>query len=247
MEIIFYRKGYANNSSSSHALVFLDDKTKIETQDRDVANGFQWNSFIASSRESKLKYMLSSISSWFYRAYQGRYSVYDETGEGQFITAEMIRGFEASLFSAYIKKYHLDYFFNSICKNNNLIEEIVSSISNNNYDLFCVDHQSLLRLPINRTGKNIHIGFMKSLFSEIIENNYVFLGGNDNDEESRAINNPVYDRRINNKNHIIEFVNFIKDAPCDILCVYDKKCDHFVLSKMNGPIMMVKFDRNFES
>jgi hypothetical protein len=55
------------------------------------------------------------------------------------------------------------------------------------YDDGDVDHQSIIYLPLYRCKDEINIEFFKAFNKHLLENNFVILGGNDNDESEHPL------------------------------------------------------------
>lgn len=157
MKITFWREGSANNSSSSHSIIF----TKKELGTTETSE-FGWDFFTAADKESKLNYAVISLySDWhtdnsIYGCKNISYSDIDEFRQTQF----------KRWFSDNFVKFHVE-------------------IDNWN-DIFdgYVDHQSAFTFPRYRDlSKGINTEFAKAWINELLKDEYKVLGGNDNTDE----------------------------------------------------------------
>lgn len=134
--------GFANNSSSSHSIIFLKKDSKYN--DCDVDQGeFGWDFFTAASKESKAIYiglcaMYSIPNSW-----ENNYEEYKQR-----------------------QKNNEEY----VC---NLLG---IEIPEEGY----VDHQSIIKFPLNFKETSINEEFLLDFISFIQHPRILILGGNDN-------------------------------------------------------------------
>lgn len=218
MKITFYRKGYANNSSSSHSLIFTGDKGLSSSN----ANGeYGWNYFTCADKRSKINYMLITLFNNFSR--------YSPESKG-YITWEDIKELTALAFIKFVRT------------NFPILEK---ELAIGNWREGYVDHQSLIGLPIYRNKdewnqKIINVEFCNALINEIVNKDYAILGGNDNGGDSH----PDKNCHIANEDtdEMIRFLYGITDQYHCPLCERDNKTGEFVLSKFSGDIMKVKFN-----
>lgn len=164
--ITYSRLGFANNSSSSHSIIFVGDK-KI-ANDYCAGDGFGWDFFTASDRESKERYMFqlliytaerifphesSSLLEWQLREEMQRLCVikFIETNKSKLTAFQHL--------DTFLEEYKKDEFGDYI------------------------DHESVIPLPRTRAGNKIDVMFFNDLCTELFKDGYVILGGNDNADE----------------------------------------------------------------
>lgn len=164
VNICFMRKGFSNNSSSAHSLIFSG---KInEDYDTGDQGYFGWENFVLSSVEAKKLYLFSTL---FLNYSSNNRMVYP-----YMIDEKSVRKFIYESFISYVTKNE---------KLNKIFDR--EFISTN--DVRDIDHQSVLSLPLkyNREYNDrdfFHTDFVYNFFSTIINNDFVILGGNDNDD-----------------------------------------------------------------
>lgn len=132
------RLGFANNSSSSHSLIFLDAACTDEWKD------FGWDFFTAADDASKRNYLGALVYS----------NILPLVGED---AAQVIA------------------------------RELTSTTSVFGYDGVYIDHESVLTLPMDWTGKFLHLGFLAEFERWLLQSNVVVLGGNDNTDDSHPL------------------------------------------------------------
>lgn len=215
MKITFLRLGYANNSSSSHSLIFTNKKLKT-----DEYKDFGWDYFTAADQKSKLNYLLLCLrSSWNAFVNINRWdNIYLDNKEVE------------SMISRQYKKFLLGL---------GISEEKCFGFEEEYKDGY-VDHQSIITFPSYRDiSKGLNKEFCVALISELLKDGYAILGGNDNDEEY----NPNKDLDLKEKEDIKNIAGGLTDNdPKSILCEKDNKTGEFVLSWISGKIMKVKFE-----
>lgn len=155
MKITFWREGSANNSSSSHSIIFT--KTKLGTTEW---TEFGWDFFTAADKESKLNYaVISLLSDW---------NMDNPISHCKNISYKEINEFYHTQFKQWFSEnfseFHIDYW-------------------NQIFDGY-VDHQSAFTFPRYRDlSKGINVEFAKSWINELLRDEYKVLGGNDNTDE----------------------------------------------------------------
>lgn len=161
MKTTFLRIGHANNSSSSHSVIFVNDSLKNKIHDNyDDDFQFGWETFTLSSREAKARYCFMALLDFW-----GRYK-----GNNHYEREQFNKSFNAlksrvkrwmPVFNEWIDDWSID--------------EV--------YDGY-IDHQSLFTFPTYRDpSKGLHKEFAKDWCYSIINKNFVVLGGNDNGGE----------------------------------------------------------------
>lgn len=143
--------GFANNSSSSHSIIFLK-KDGIYKDELVEENQFGWEYFTVASRESKLNYIaLTALSScpnpFNWNSLEGKQKELESKDK---------------------------------------ISKILS-INFLDNDWAGIDHQSLIRLPVNWEETSIHEEFLLDFAEFMLHPRILILGGNDNDEGSHHL------------------------------------------------------------
>lgn len=152
LEITFSRMGFANNSSSSHSLIFARGNPDDLERLNDGREEFGWEFFTLSTPLSKLRYFYSTL---FYSLPERDKDDAEEKLKAWFIQ----HGFPEFL-DLRENRIHLD------------------DIAYGYVDHQSVMSFPTYRNP----EKGIHIEFAKHWIREIMYGQYMVLGGNDNDE-----------------------------------------------------------------
>lgn len=228
MKIIFQREGFANNSSSSHSIIFLEDKTyknliKRSLIGTDEYKEFGWDQFSISNTRGKLNYFLLCIVPFNY------HHSYPRDGENQ------------REFTRRINK-EFNTFFNLIV--NNGIYTLYDSKdkptkSELKKDLLFgyVDHQSTILFPYYRNKKEINFQFFKDFLKEILKPNYIILGGNDNSDNDHWL----LKKKVKKEKDIIKLLTKLSNAYEITYCEYDKVSNQYVLSFSDGSLYIIEF------
>lgn len=223
MKITFYRQGYANNSSSSHSLIFTRED---ESKRSDESYEFGWRHFTCSAREDKLNYLYICLhESWFslFR-YQ---NIADNV-----IDNNLKEDYEDISWNLFIHKYFPIFYETKKYIKFHYEEERYSY----------VDHQSVFTFPCYRdVDKGINIEFANDFINEVVNKNYVILGGNDNEEDNghklKYLDTSEHD------DVKLLYRCLAEHSPKDIICVKDDKTGEYVISLLkNGNLMKVKFN-----
>jgi MoaA/NifB/PqqE/SkfB family radical SAM enzyme len=238
------RYGHANNSSSDHSFIFVSDEEKAKIKDDDT-DEYGWNSFTLSSRDSKERYLISMIFRNFESTvnYEKRKIFIEKCLNQDSDNENQINNYseeQVKLFKKICYKLIWKHFSDIFDKKNlkNVLEELISD----SY-LFHIDHQSVLSFPVNKYGE-IEIAFIKELYSVILDNNFIILGGNDNGGEHPLENNnqntPV---SFNVLKAISMFNNYYR-----AFVVFDKKNNDWILQeKESGNKYRMSFEEKDSS
>ena len=210
-KITFWRESFATNSSSEHALAFVSN---IEDWVTDTTKDFGWGHFTAASREAKLKYMMLCLySSWSRLTEISTYK--------SIIDSKAIEAFLLGQFKVWVKE------------NVPILKDHIDEFSND-YDYGHVDHQSMMTFPCHRLPERDYLNaeFAQAFIQELVENNYVILGGNDNEDSDHpdiGLNEPEM-------NHLAAIYHAMTEKdPKTLLCEHDHKTGEWVCSdKHNG-------------
>jgi MoaA/NifB/PqqE/SkfB family radical SAM enzyme len=244
MKIKSIRYGFANNSSSSHSIVFLGNKTATDNVDGD---GFNWEFFTAVSEQSKKEYCLATLlcqRKLF--SYIPRTPLTEKAGWlNPFDSRDVIEKYDLKDWEELSKsKYQADIdYAENILKNMkwDFVKENFSDVfgeeminkwqeieRNDRWGIPGVDHQSVICLPINSDG-SIQIDFAKELFSILINKNFAILGGNDNSDmthELKSSNTASDDPAVM---AVIKALNAVGRDGTGPICVFDEENDDFIL------------------
>lgn len=202
MKITFYREGFANNSSSSHSIIF---SSSANVSDDYYYGDFGWDFFTCKTREAKESYLLSTLKSNFPR----KNRIY---------------------FDRWVKLYLNDVF------------EDIDSLYKLNVEGYGIDHQSIITLPNDYSNPNFpSVEFFTDLHKELISNEYVILGGNDNSDNSHTYSDEH--QYVEKRNNIIDLLERLTDIGGQIYCVKDYNTREWVLSRRDtGTIAKFCFD-----
>lgn len=163
MKITFWREGSANNSSSSHSIIFTK-KELLTTQ----SSKFGWDFFTVADYNSKLNYAVITL----YENWHGD----NRLGSCKNIPYKTIDEFLHTQF----KRWFADNFTQFHIADWEAV-----------FDGY-VDHQSRFTFPRYRDfGKGINVEFASAWMNELLKDEYKVLGGNDNDERIHPHANTV--------------------------------------------------------
>lgn len=160
MKVTFLRLGHANNSSSSHSIIFTAQPLKNSGE-----SDFGWEHFTCASKEDKKRYFLATLWS----AWRKECGVEFGYGRDFYIDTLPLSLELENQFTEWGNKYFAGIFPAEF----DVIEDI--------------DHQSLLRIPKNRITGLLDVEFVRELFKELILTNYAVLGGNDNGDANHPL------------------------------------------------------------
>jgi hypothetical protein len=224
INISFWRQGHANNSSSTHSVIWT---SKHGTIHDDSSEDFGWNQFVCSSRGSKIKYVTICLyQSW--------------------VTATGIREWGSIIPQATIRAFLSDNFANWVDANFPILKQNSDHYLHSHKEEFGhVDHQSVIAFPFHRkVDCHINIGFANDFINELVNGNYVILGGNDNEDASH----PLDDLNESEFNRLTPVLRVLKDSvPSEIMVEKDYVIGDWVLSSSRkgvGDIMRVSFSSN---
>lgn len=247
MKIKSIRYGFANNSSSSHSIVFMGDyKIKDENHNYDHYGS---NDFTLASEIEKKKYLLSNLLSNNFVNFIPRTPLTEKTGWTNPFDKDQVE-----------KKYNLSYKELPETKHGAMLEygeDIIEKVKKDYifevYDGFFskelikdaienrvyVDHQSIIYFPRDLNGL-VNNKFVKELFSVIIKENFAILGGSDGGDHSLSeFATSSKDESVIAVLKILDFMNLHNSS----LCVYDEENDDFVLQSIGlGDKMRISFN-----
>lgn len=247
MKIKFIRDGFANNSSSSHSLIY--SRKNFSKMKDDTSDYFGWENFSLVSKESKEEYLFlllienfniyNKCDSIFYKSKRkiGNKSdwhclpIFHKTGKKFVLNLNRMETQEyiAKVLKEEFKEFGFDKIFSQY--------DYLMEKNCENYEP--IDHQSVIRFPKDSTGK-IHVRFAKDLISYIIHNEFAILGGNDNDCDDNEYSE--YD-----DGHAL--INILAKSKYDkMVIVYDFENGDYVLQNQDkGTIIRFSFENNYES
>ena len=224
MKINFFRNGFANNSSSTHSIIFTSDVGKdVDTED------YGWGNFLCSSKKTKASYMLCMLK-------QQLEECTDQSlhcAISEFLSGEALG-----------KIFHDD---DNILVTGEEYNDILEYVKET-LPYYEIDHQSVFFFPHDhsdvfydeerRVKKScINMDFFYDFCKHIIFNSFVIVGGNDNDDEGNP-SFPSIDNTPESFNRLLMFMqstelSCIKDN--DNWVIYDKyKGSEFCFSFNEG-------------
>ncbi len=216
VKISFFREGHANNSSSTHNLIWTSKAKEFEdTNDED----FGWNHFTCSSRKSKMLYITACLYSSYCSA--TKINTYDSI-----IESEELDSFILAQFRKWVKE-HIPM----------LKGTSISFNPSNNY----VDHQSYICFPYYRKARQyINVEFARDFVKEMVDGDYVILGGNDNGESEHPLLG-LDEKESNALSMVYRMITDVGDGT--VFCVKDHKIGDYVMSSNTGTgnVMRVSF------
>lgn len=252
MKIKFVRNGFANNSSSSHSIIFSKKNYKTMCDDTDGETYYGWNNFTCVSREAKESYLMSMLIDNFNQEqkcisqfYSGKRNL-EKYGENFNWRVTPIFYVQNGKCRLDFKQYNVE----------DWVEIIKHDLINFGYDkIFTqfdfliqefseefpqIDHQSAIRLPKDSQTGMIHHGYAKDFCKFILENEFVILGGNDN------VCDDHHYHSYNEGHELLTFMRDIKYAEPQV--VYDgKNQDYVIQDKSKGTIYRISFTNDGET
>jgi len=212
IKVLFQRFGFANNSSSSHSVVFISQPERD-----DVDGHFGWDFFTATSKESKSNYLLSTL--------------YDNLIDLVFWRLKAFNHFKSYI--GLDEDYLRNYVFDQIMKHPKMIEVFGTVESAETYEFYGIDHQSLITLPVNHFTDEIDIDFFAELAKAMLNENVAILGGNDNTDESH----PLSGEAPNWYNYLS-----VDNGFCNAKSMYDDFTDTWILINNSGDETRISFN-----
>lgn len=158
LQILNIRRGFATNSSSSHSIIYSNDRSDFDCSDGE----FGWQRFVAASKKMKQFYLSLTVFENLLSIYYNKYSKSIEN-----YTSERLR-YSKNLIETTHKL--LGFKSDIYLDENGYIE--------NGY----IDHQSVYCLPV-MFNDNVCIDndFLNDFRDFFLQDDLVILGGNDND------------------------------------------------------------------
>ncbi len=205
VKITFWREGSANNSSSSHSIIFT---SKPLSSDED--SEFGWNFFTASDSDDKLNYCIKALHCTWLQHNSIPWST----------TNIDYKDIEAFTNNQFIKWFKLN--FNDLYRKvENKIGYILDEVN--------IDHQSVFTFPSYRdTSKGLNVEFAKAWINEIIGKNYAILGGNDNGDGKHR-----HQQYHEGDTDAIKIYDLLTESGIKNIIVKDGETDEWVLSTMS--------------
>ncbi len=244
MKIKFIRMGFANNSSSSHSIIFTKNINQLNSDPGE----FGWDYFTCADSYSKQKYLFATLAANIRhsttniqydidRKYNAEYGA-NPTGykTDKFVldvgfVPDSPRYFK-KVFDRIVKSLGLHLAFPNY-------EDLMNDAISDEWFNY-PDHQSQIFFPKDVNGK-IHMGFANDFIKYLLENNFAILGGNDNDGKTHKYSN------LNEGHELIAFVRQITDTD-SAQVVYDgQNQDYIIQNKESGHIYRVSFSNDLET
>ena len=219
MKITFYRDGHANNSSSSHSVIFT--KTEMENTE---STEFGWATFVCSSPQAKINYLMACLRSSF-RAY-----VNLRADNCPYFTWAEVEALVTAKFRLVVSRVVYPLVSRALAE---LIENSLSIL-----DQISVDHQSLINFPACRnTDDGMNLAFAAAVLEEATKPEYVIIGGNDNDDEPVD----VKPRDVKDTPFTTLLNRLTSYESRGMQCVFDPLLEEYLISWDSGPIMKINF------
>jgi len=264
MKIKSIRYGFANNSSSSHSIVFLGDFRADD--DAEGTDSFGWDYFTAIKEQSKKEYLFATLLQAGKMAHYNATTIltekigwlnpedkFDKSQQGSNYNEREQCSPQIKTFKDYSRKVEKDLQFEILLKDFSDVfgEEMIKRWLDTDYDVDeyisgipYIDHQSVLALPIHPDG-SLHAKFIKHFFQVLIKENFAILGGNDNSGEPHDLEErETYSDNLSIK-AVQKVLNFIGTEGKGPVCVYDEINNDFILQKYrSGDKLRVSFEIN---
>lgn len=97
-----------------------------------------------------------------------------------------------------------------------------------------IDHESLISIPKTKNDE-VNVDFYLDFVKEVIDNDYLVLGGNDNDDEPH----PLTQYSIGKLSPIINFFDLRRESGSDCLAVKDHLANEWIVNRSDGSIMRI--------
>ncbi len=185
-EINFLRRGFANNSSSTHSIIFTNNHMDVRENDHDGM--FGWNEFVLKSKRDKALYLTTMLKHSLAPEYSGITEFHRAAALQRImdivVPAIFLVGEDEDLADA--------------------TDETIADIAYINDELAetDVDHQSMLSFPLvhggagfemNQAGhkhvtlRNVDLDFFYDFVRHMLRDEYVVVGGNDNGDAPEVL------------------------------------------------------------
>lgn len=220
MNITFYRRGFACNSSSSHSLIWMS-KLPHNTEELE----FGWQNFTCSDPEAKKNYLASCLYTSWNRVVQLSCQ-YDSH-----IDYRELRSFAYASFLSWIR-LEFPYLAMAVERTHEPGSEFSSY----------VDHQSEIAFPCYRRFRKLNLEFLRMFVPQVVEQNFVILGGNDNRDPGKG-EHPLRNKDVANEGETVKLLyRELRDKDSSqVMAELDEKTGEFVISiARTGSIMRVK-------
>lgn len=174
MEIVFYRQGFPNNSSSSHGIVLASSFTAPE--DTAYGRSFNWEHFVLRSRRAKEDYLFVAL----------RESIGEYLRCSAKLAWEYTGDVEKAIFQKVLREVKCFKYLDDL---------IAYGLEDGN-----IDHQSTLSFPLHYKSSGeastIDMAFFNAFCEEVLSDKYVIHGGNDNSDapwdDEGLVPHPLY-------------------------------------------------------
>lgn len=212
MELTFYRQGFANNSSSSHSIIFSERDLSSSSNE---GSEFGWDYFTCSSHADKTGYLFAAL----YHSFQQCL--------GLTFNYELV-GFDSAVSKSELETFKAWYSASGL-------SATIGSIPD---EIGYIDHQSALVFPLMHSKKSLDVEFITAFAAEFLRDNYVILGGNDNDDNSHSLTDASV-----KETDLMRFWHSFQDQHVNNICSkYDSKTGEFVVSNQEtGNLAKIKF------
>lgn len=249
MKIKFVRNGFANNSSSSHSIIFSKKNIGNMRDDTDGCEGFGWNNFTCASREAKESYLLSMLIDNMCQELKSKSQFYTGSrsiGNHDWKINPIVYMNDKKVVLNFCE-YKVEHYIKRVLKNDlvyfgyDKIFENFETILDGFSECFdSIDHQSAILLPRDPKTDYIHHGYAKDFCKFVLENEFVILGGNDNSCDDHEYSS------YNEGHELLNFMTSIKYTKPNV--VYDgKNQDYVIQDSEKGTIYRISFTNDCET
>jgi MoaA/NifB/PqqE/SkfB family radical SAM enzyme len=181
MREIFYRYGHANNSSSSHSVIYAPNSNVHEVLNGDSFS-FSWEDFILKTPEAKKKYLFAQVCTFLNRKVYGQVNFYNVS---TLLNGDInVRNIEDQLCREVCKFVSMNLF------DGEFNDYVLTQASDSDISEIGVDHQSSWQFPYSFlfSGHNCpDYEFIKDLVGTLAYTEGIIItGGSDEADELAA-------------------------------------------------------------
>lgn len=204
MKTIFKRLGFANNSSSSHSIILPADYEETNVSYEETED-FGWDEFVQRTPEGKARYLTMMLG----------FSIRDRLTEGPYLSCwEYEKGLQDVVLEVILKNMSsLPTIFKYLSE-----DQVKDLIKNGS-----IDHDSVFTFPSGVNGE-VHLGLAEAFIKEVVEEDYIIHGGNDNGEKTYTFE----------EGQMGELVDIVYSQRENIYSVLTFDGSDFVLANRNG-------------
>lgn len=249
MKIKQIRLGFANNSSSSHSIIHTKQIQNICSDDA----GFGWDFFTCADKESKERYLFATLIAQLDARYLSKVQFYGKRSIGNINEAGSDYPYVLKLENKYRLQFGYYHDWKNVFKNVtlNILNMMNMKEAFECYDglveqairdgIDTVDHQSVLIFPKDSKTGVIHEQFAKDLIKYIVNEDFVILGGNDNDSEEHEYSS------MNDGHVLLNFLRSLTENDGVVVVRDEPNEDYVIQDNSTGNIFRVSFSNDEET